>query len=261
MNKLMDLVITKVALVDEGACSDAHIKLYKRKGQGGTVMDFDSIVKALPEEQQTVLKEAVAKAQAEVPEGYVAQTTLDESEGKLKAAEGEITKLKDQMKDAPEGQSAEDILKNADLDPAVRTILTAQIAKTKAAEIAVKEMQDKADQIEFVSKAKEVSFIPEADTKVVELLKSVKGVAGAQDQLMEILKSANTLIEKGQAFSEAGTSNTGSTSTADEAWAKLEKCANELVVKTKVSQARAIEMVMEQQPDLYSEYVQALRAE
>ena len=169
--------------------------------------------------------------------------------------------MKAQLEVKTENKSAEDILKNTDLDPAIRAVLESNIAKTKAAEVAIQKMQEQAEAVEFVTKAKEVAFIPEADTKVVELLKSVKGVDGAVDRVMDILKSVNVLIEKGNAFKEVGTGGTGAAgSDADAAWAAIEKAADSLVVKGQVSKEKAIETVMEQQPALYKTYVDALRS-
>jgi len=262
MTKLLDLIITKVALVDEGSCSDAHIKLYKRKTQeGGSIMDFETIVKSLPEDQQTLVNEAITKAKAEVPEGLVPKTDLETAEAKALAAEGEVAKLKAQLEVKTENKSAEEILKSTDLDPAIRALLESNIAKTKAAEVAIQKMQENAEAVEFVAKAKEVAFVPEADVKVVELLKSVKSIDGAVDKVMDILKSVNVLIEKGNAFKEVGTGGTGATgSDADAAWATIEKTADSLVVKGNISKEKAIEMVMEQQPALYKTYVDALRS-
>ena len=111
--------------------------------------------------------------------------------------------------------------------------------------------------------ASEVSFIPEADTKVVELIKSIKGDNGAVDKVKDILKSVNTVIAKGATFKEFGTSSQEATVTtsSDEAWAVIEKAAADLVVKGKVSKAISIQMAIVQNPDLYKTYTDALRNE
>jgi hypothetical protein len=267
-SKLKHLVITKVALVDEGSCSAAHIKLYKRKEGGPKTMGLEEILKSLPEDQQKVINAAIAKAKAELPEGAISaedkqklEKAKTDAETAKTTAEAEVKKLKDQQTIA--GQSEEDILKNANLDTAVKAILERSIAKSKAAEDEVKKLKEQEENATIVAKAKEVTLIPEADTKVVELLKSIKGVDGAVDKAMEILKSANTLIEKGKAFSETGsTGNVGaSTVEADAAWAEIEKAADGLVTKGNVSKSKAIEMVIKQKPELYNKYVEALRNE
>lgn len=264
--KLKNLVITKVALVDEGSCSVAHIKLYKRKEEGGTKMEFEDILKALPEDQRAVVQAEIEKAKTMMPEGAL---TAEEAkalaaekataETEKKAAMDEVENLKKQING---GQTDEEILKSANLDPAIKAILERNIAKSKAAEAQIKKMKEEQEQATFIAKAKEVSLIPEADTKVVDLLKSVNGVEGAVDKVMDILNAANAIIAKGKTFTEFGTTGTqGVDNAAEQAWAAIEKAADELVMKGTVSKAKAIEIVTANRPELYNAYVNALRNE
>lgn len=254
--KLKNLVITKVALVDEGSCSAADIQLYKRKSEGGNKMTFDEVIKSLPEDQQKIVTAEFAKAKEMLPEGAMSA----EEAAKMKAQhEAEMKKSKEGTQENPE-----DILKNANLDPAVRDLVEKSLARSKAAEIAVIKMQEEKRDAELVAKSSSLSKIPEADTKVLNFLKSISGVAGAVDTAMDIFGTVNTLIEKGAAFQEMGSNgNAGSANTAgsDAAWAAIEKAANDLVAKGQVSKQKAITMVMEQQPELYAAYTEALRAE
>ena len=256
---LKDLVITKVALVDEGACSDAHIKFFKRKEGGNKNMTVEEIIKSLPADQQTVINKALEDAKAELPEGALSA----EDKAKLDAQHNaEMQKAKQTAKVTSAEGDAETLLKSADLDPAVKAILESQIAKAKASEIMLMKMQEERDQATFLAKAKEVNLIPEAESKVVDLLKSIKGVDGAVDAVMDILKSANTLIEKGKVFGEVGTGEGANVGTSSaEAWDAIEKAANALVVKGQVSKEKSIEMVINQQPELYNAYVNALKSE
>lgn len=259
--------ISSVDLVGEGSCGDAHITLYKNKEGGQGIMDFETLKKSLTPEELAVVEAEIAKAKAELPEGAMSSEDKKKLEDDKKKVEGEVTKLKGEVetlkKSANGGQSEEDILKNADLDPAVRAILESNIAKAAAAEVAILKMQETAEQAEFIAKAKEVSFVPEADTKVVELFKSIKGVDGAVDKVMDILKSVNTVIAKGAAFKELGTTHQGAASntSSEEAWAVIEKEANALVAKGQVTKAKSIQMVIEQNPALYKTYTDALRNE
>jgi hypothetical protein len=271
--KLKVYKINSVDLVDEGSCGAAHITLIKRK-EGGSVMTFEELKKSLTPEEITIVDAEIVKAKGEIPAGFMSPEDKKKLEDDKAAAdvakataEGEVVKMKAEIeilkKSTTPGQSEEDILKGADLSPAVRAILESNINKAKAAEIAIMKMQETTEAAEFIAKAKEVAFVPEADTKVVNLLKSVKGVAGAGDMIMDILKSVNTLVAKGAAFNEFGTSNQGAaTGGSEEAWAAIEKAASELVTKgTAVSKAKAIDMIMVEQPALYKTYVDALRNE
>lgn len=260
---LRDLVIEKVALVDEGSCSDAHIKLFKRKTEGGKSMKLDEILKSLPQEQQDVVKQALADAKAELPEGAASAEDKKKLEDDLATAMAKNKTLEDEVAKAKQPQqSEEEILKNADLDPALKALVESSINKAKAAEAAIVKMREEKLEAEYIGKAKEVNFIPEADTKVVALLKSIGGVEGAVEATMDILKSANELISKGQMFQEVGANgDQGSLATgnAEAAWGEIEKAAKELVVKGQVSESKAIEMAIEQNPALYNAYVDALR--
>lgn len=261
---LKELVIEKVALVDEGSCSDAHIKLFKRKSEeGGKPMKFEDILKSLPEDQQAVVKQAMEDAKAELPEGACSAEDKKKLEDDLAVEKAKTEKLEDEVAKAKgQTQTEEDILKNANLDPAVKALVESSLSKAKAAEAAVVKMREEKLEAEYIGKAKEVNLIPEADTKVVSLLKSINGVDGAVDAVMDILKSANELISKGQAFGELGANgDQGSLAngSADAAWAEIEKAADSLVVKGQVSKAKAIEMAIAQNPKLYDAYVAALK--
>lgn len=271
--KLKVYKISSVDLVGEGSCNDAHITLYKSKEGGKGIMEFSELKKSLTPEELACVEAEIAKAKTEptCPDcgKPMSQCTCKaDLKAKKDAAEGEVAKLKGEIETLKksanlDGQSDEDILKSANLDPAVRAILERTIAKSKAAEaevIKAKEAQETAD---FVAKAKEVSFVPESDTKVVELFKSIKGVDGAVDKVMDILKSVNTVIAKGATFNEFGSSNQGAASntSSEAAWAAIEKAANDLVVKGQVTKAKSIQMVIEQNPALYKTYTDALRNE
>jgi hypothetical protein len=270
--KLKNLVITKVALVDEGSCSVADIKLYKRK-EGGSVMGIDEILKSLTEEQRKVVLDAIEKAKGAIcPDckkpmaectckGTLAQNLADATKQK-ETAEAEVKKLKDAANVG--AQTEEEILKNANLDPAVKALLERQIAKSKAAEEEVKKMKEKEETDTLIAKSKELTLIPEAETKVFAVLKSVSKIDGAVDKVMEVLKAANELIAKGSALGDIGSgSGTGaSTVAADAAWAAIEKEADALVTKgQQTSRAKAIDFVIKNKPELYNTYVEALRSE
>lgn len=271
--KLKVYKISSVDLVNEGSCGEAHIRLIKSKEGGNTMFDLEVFKKSLTPEELVGFEAAIAKAKGEIPEGFMTpeqKKKLEDDKAAADvaktAADGEVVKLKAEVETLKKGKGSveteEDILKNADLSPAIRAILESNIAKSKAAEAVVMKMQETNEAAEYITKAKEVAFVPEAATKVVELLKSVKGVTGASDMIMDILKSVNTLVAKGATFKELGSSNQDvAAGTSEEAWAAIEKAANGLVAKGTVSKAKSVEMVMAEQPELYKTYVDALRSE
>lgn len=262
--KLKNLVITKVALVDEGACSAAHIKLFKRKEGGQDVMNFEEIIKKLPEDQQQIIQAEITKAKEELPEGALSAEEAKKLAEEKAAAELAKTTAMDEVESLKKGKNepnTEDVLKNA--DPVIKAAFEKMKAQAAAAEAVAKQILAEKEETEFLAKAKEVNLIPEADKKVVSLLKSIKGVDGAVESVMEILKSANDVIAKGKVFDEVGSGASGSSNgtSADDAWEAIEKAAAKLVVKGQVTQAQAIQRVITEQPELYKSYVTALKGE
>ena len=155
--KLTNLKITKVSLVDEGACSAAHITLFKQK-KGGSEMTFEEMMESLSEEQQAIIKakfdaqnEELEKAKEECSEK---EQELEEAKKAFSEKEEELEKVKQEKKDletkaseteeeedlaieansedgvtkAKEELTEEEILKN--VDPAVKEMI--QKAKSEA---------------------------------------------------------------------------------------------------------------------------------
>lgn len=293
---LKNLTITKVALVDEGSCSAAHIKLYKRKG-GNEVMGIEDILKMLPEDKREEAKAAIEKAKAEAKAAGagtgsgvcpncgkpLAQCTcakdVDEavaSADKAKQAKTsknpvvakaatKVVELSDQiakLKDADPSKSEEELLKS--MDPAVRTIFEKQRAKTIAAEEAIKKMQEATDNQEALAKARE---LPHLATKEEELAKSFKVLKGANPeaftQVFSVLKAADKMVADGKVIETVGASGDSGvddvTKAADAAWTKIEQKAEEIKKSGKVSKEMAIKQAISENPALYKEYLDNLK--
>lgn len=262
--KLKNLVITKVALVDEGSCSAAHIKLYKRK-EGGSIMKFEDIMKALTPEQQAVVNAEIEKAKTACAEE--SKAALDKAAEDLKAAEdakalaeqekenamSELNKMKQEA-----NKSEEDILKN--VDPAVRAILEKSRAQAAAAEAAVRKMKEEQDTAEAIAKAKELPNLGTGEEELSSVLKSLKATDEKLfNTVFGIMKSADAVIAKGAAFEEKGTSQegNGNIQKAADAWAKIETAAAEIAKSRNITKEAAVSVVIEEQPDLYRSYLDA----
>ena len=262
--KLKNLVITKVALVDEGSCSAAHIKLYKRK-EGGSIMKFEDIMKALTPEQQAVVNAEIEKAKTACAEE--SKAALDKAAEDLKAAEdakalaeqekenamSELNKMKQEA-----NKSEEDILKN--VDPAVRAILEKSRAQAAAAEAAVRKMKEEQDTAEAIAKAKELPNLCTGEEELSSVLKSLKATDEKLfNTVFGIMKSADAVIAKGAAFEEKGTSQegNGNIQKAADAWAKIETAAAEIAKSRNITKEAAVSVVIEEQPDLYRSYLDA----
>jgi hypothetical protein len=250
-NLILDLMVDRVDLVDEGANSEAFIKLYKRK-ENEPAMKFEDILKSLKPEHVAVVETELAKAKGEIPEETVlelakAKTDLDTAQTELARVtkEQEVAKSKDSEPDF------EEVLKS--LDPSVQEVFKSLKAQKDAAEQVARDAADKAATEEAVSKAKELKSLPVEEARLVEVMK------GITPEIHEILKAANQAIEDGGLFDEVGkskdkakTTNDGS---ADQAWTEIEKKAGEIKTRDSITFEAAISKAIMENPELYKEYL------
>lgn len=287
--KLKHLVITKVALVDEGACSAAHIKLYKRKEGGIYTMELEEVLKLIPEDQREAAKAAIEKAKADAakaasvkaaddaedaidgglddamenPDGTPKKDTKKKSvakvAAKIKGLNAEITKLKG----ATTTKTEDELLKS--VDPAIRAILEKAKNQAAAAEAAVLKMKDETDTQESLAKAKE---LPNIGAKSEDLAKSFKALKKLDEKVFndvfDVLKSANALIADGNPLGELGASgvavdDVALTKAADVAWTAIEKKADDIKKTANCSKEQAISKAITANPELYKQYLNNLK--
>ena len=242
-NLLMDLVVYRVALVDEGANSAAFIKLYKRK-EMETGMDFNEIISKLKSEHAEVIQAELAKAKAEVPEEIAKE--LSDTKAELETIKAELEKFKEEAKKAKEPaqeENFEEVLKN--LDPAVQKVFKSLQAQKEAAEQVAKQLQEQKEEEEAIAKARALKALPVEEEKLVQVVK------GVSDDVYEILKSAAKVLEESNLFEEIGKSNAGTT----DAWSKIEKKAEEIAKRDGITIEKAISVVINENPELYKEYL------
>lgn len=262
--KLKNLTITKVALVDEGSCSDAHIRFYKRKEGGNSGMTFEEFLKTLSEDQQALVTDAVNKAKEELPEGTPTPEQLQEKE----QAVADLTKAKEdleakvaELEKKEETEEEEDVMKN--LDPKVKALIEKAKNQATAAEAAVKKMREDQDAVEALAKAKELPNIgaPEEDlAKNLQKLKSLD--EEVFNTMFGVLKAANEMIAAKESLDELGTSKDNDeaiSKAADEAWTKIEKHADELMKSKEMTKEAAIAETIRTHRDLYKQYLDAAK--
>lgn len=234
---VLDLLVDRVDLVDEGANSEAFIKLYKRKERRDT-MTFEEILAKMKPEHAEVVKQYVADKDLTVD--------LNKAKEKITELEGDLEKVaKSKTVEEP---AFEDVLKS--LDPAVQEVFKSMQAQKDAAEAVAKQAADERLNTEAIAKAKELKALPVDETKLVEVLKSIT------PEVHEILKAANKAISEDSVFEEIGKTKTDTSSGAGDAWGKIEKKAKAIEVEQKVSKAKAISIAVNQNPDLYKEYLE-----
>lgn len=249
--ELIDPEYTRVDLVKEGANSQAHIKLFKSRG--GIGMNPEEILAKLDPSHRTVLEKALKDAKdAEA----VAKDAADK-------AQKELQDLKDSQ-NINKSADPEEILKSVK-DPAVRALLETQIAKTKIAEDEVRKAREAALETEAIAKAAEVPAIGAEQEGLVKLYKTLKLMnADVCEEVFGIFKAASALATSGKAFSEVGKVGAAADTAVNEeaAWNAIEKAADEIKKSSpELSQAVAIKKAINENPELYNEYLKAQRAQ
>lgn len=258
---LEDLVITRVDLVDEGANSAAFIELYKRKERGDKMELKDIIAKMKPEHAAVVqseidnLSSEVTKAKESIAaltiERDNAKEALEKAIGDLKVANEELAKAKSELEALKANNAAsdeEDIIKA--MSEEARALFTKMKAQKEAAEEAIRKAKEAEAHATAVAKAAELKAIPIEHDKLVGILK------GASPELIEVLTTINSAVES-TVLGEVGKRVPGqASSSSEEAWAKIEAKASEIAKAKGISKAKAISQAVDENPDLYKEYLQ-----
>lgn len=258
---LEDLVITRVDLVDEGANSAAFIELYKRKERKDK-MELKDIIAKMNPEHAAVVQAEVDKLSGEVAKAKdsVAALTIERDDAKealekavkdLKAAKEELAQAKlelNTLKANTASSDEEDIIKTMPAE--ARALFTKMKAQKEAAEEAIRKAKEAEAHAIAVAKAAELKAIPIEHDKLVGILK------GASPELIEVLTTINSAVES-TVLGEVGKRTPGqASSSSEEAWAKIEAKASEIAKAKGISKAKAISQAVEENPDLYKEYLQ-----
>lgn len=282
--KLTNLKITKVSLVDEGACSAAHITLFKQK-KGGSEMTFEEMMESLSEEQQAIIKakfdaqnEELEKAKEECSEK---EQELEEAKKAFSEKEEELEKVKQEKKDletkaseteeeedlaveadsedgvtkAKEELTEEEILKN--VDPAVREMIQKAKSEAEVHKQAVLKMKEEKEIAEVTEIAKSLSGVGTEETQMVSMLRKAKSLdVELYAEVLKALQVANNIIADSELLKEKGQSFAGNDV---DAWSKVDAKADEIAKTRGVSKAKATNIVIDEFPELYQAYLDSLR--
>ena len=275
--KLTNLKITKVSLVDEGACSAAHITLFKQK-KGGSEMTFEEMMESLSEEQQAIIK---AKFDAQNEELEEAKKAFSEKEEELekvkqekkdletKASETEEEEDEEEQDDdlalesnsedgvtkAKEELTEEEILKN--VDPAVREMIQKAKSEAEVHKQALIKMKEEKEVAQLTEIAKSINNVGTEETQLVSMLKKAKSVdVEFYNEVLKTLQVANNIIADSELLKEKGQSFAGNDV---DAWSKVDAKADEIAKTRNVSKAKATNIVIDEFPELYQAYLDSLR--
>lgn len=117
----------------------------------------------------------------------------------------------------------------------------------------LKEERDARILKEFIAKAEELDHIPMSAEELGALLKLLaERLPDEYDKIEDLLEAINEMLAAGSVFKEIGTTQRGASS----AWAKIEQMASSMIQKdAKVTKEQAIAKVLEDNPELYAEYL------
>lgn len=253
---MVDLDISRVDLVKEGADDNAFIKYFKNR-EGGPAMTFKEIIAKLKPEDKAVIEAELEKAKNSGAEETEGEKEKPEDETPKEKKEGtEVTKEKEEK---PEEDDMEEVFKS--LDPRVKALFDAVNAKATAAEAVAKSLVEKELEAEAVAKAKEVAGIGASEEQLVKIYKSLKETNAALcSEVFGIFKTAANVKEAGEGiFDTVAKHKGGVENTTGNAWDRIMAEATE-VAKTKgITEAAAVSEVVKAKPELYKEYLQELK--
>lgn len=266
---LEDLVVDRVDLVDEGANSAAFIELFKRKERKES-MDYKEVIAKMSPEQGKLVQAELDKLAGEVTkakedlatvttERDEAKKQLDETNGKLKTANDDLATAKSELDALKQDEGKDDAAKAAfdeeetmkAMPKEARELFTKMKAQKNAAEEELRKAKDAEKHADAVAKAATLKSLPIEQAKLVELVK------GATPEVLELLATVATAMDE-TVLGEVGKSKAGAgtASTSNEAWAQIEAKADEVAKKDSISKAKAISKVVNENPDLYKQYLQ-----
>lgn len=274
--ELLDLVVDRVDLVDEGANSAAFIELYKRK-EICEAMNFEEILSKLKPEHAEVIQAAFDEANGSIEKMRndldEANRTIADKDVEIATVNEELAKAKSEvevLKSAPctcggeatdEGMckecgklvkksapSEDEVLKS--MPEAAREMFIKMRAQKDAAEEAVRKAAEEKAENEAIAKAASLKALPVEQEKLVGIVKS------ASEEVLELLTTINNAIEQ-TVLDEVG-KNKGNGAKLDgpDAWSEIEAKANEIAKRDGITIEKAIGKAVEENPELYRNYLE-----
>lgn len=266
-SRLEKLLIDRVDLVDDGANPDASILLFKRdqgddmaddKAKDDDVQKAGKAISAARMARLKSLRDELASLIADAQGDKMADEDKDKDDvGKAKdAAEDPVVKAKFEA-----FQKQIDDLK-AQADDAIAKAAAAKAEADAAVAKAAQEVE-KRERADFAKRATDdLSHLPgSADDKGNLLYTLSKKLDDAEFKAIDtMLKAANEAAKTGKVTEEVGKS--GKAPAGDSAFAKMKTLAAELVAKgTAKTEADAIAVVAQTNPELYAEHLADMKAQ
>ena len=268
---LQDLVIDRVDVVEEGACSAAFIEICKRK-EKANIMTFEEIIAKMKPEHAEVIKAELKKSTDKVAEltGQVetlnadvqkANTALTDAQGALSQAQEDlkVEKAKNEelskagcggKKTSKAGcgscdeEDEEEVIKS--MPEAAQALFKTMKAQKEAAEEEIRKAKDAELTAQAVAKAKTMKSLPIEENALVDILKSA-------DEAVVNLLSATAAAIDGTVLTEVGKS---APKGPNDAWATIEAEASKIAKERNITEQKAVSVVIKEKPELYKQYLE-----
>ena len=269
---LQDLVIDRVDVVEEGACSAAFIEICKRK-EKANIMTFEEIIAKMKPEHADVIKAELKKSTDKVAEltGQVetlnadvqkANTDLTDAQGALSKAQEDlkVEKAKNEelskagcggkKKTSKAGcgscdeEDEEEVIKS--MPEAAQALFKTMKAQKEAAEEEIRKAKDAELTAQAVAKAKTMKSLPIEENALVEILKS------ADESVVNLLSATAAAID-GTVLTEVGKS---APKGPNDAWATIEAEASKIAKERNITEQKAVSVVIKEKPELYKQYLE-----
>ena len=267
--ELKRLKIDRVDLVPEGANSAAFVTLYK--GKELNHMELDEILEKMKPEHAEVIKSTLsalksdreaaikAKEDAEAARDEAIKAKEDamnnsNSGGDDPSNEGDEPGKKPKAKTCTkkEGTTSfdedEQLAKSLEgVDPVIKEYIERINKQKDAAEEVAKTAIAKEKHAAAVAKAEDLKALPVEKGALVDFIEK------SSEETVDMLSAIAKGIE-GTVLTEVGKSAPGSA--LDDAWSKIENKADEIAKERNITKEAAVSVVIEEQPDLYKEYLE-----
>lgn len=253
------LIVDRVDLVDLGANDDSFIRVFK--GRNVKELTFEEVLKSLPEDQRKLVEtkltdvtkskdtaeESLAK---EVEKAKTAEKEAKEAKEALAKSKEELEKAKKSAAEPSDEPSEEEVLKS--MPEFMRERFISQKKQLELAEEMTRQSMEREAELKAVQKAKDLKALPLTDDELTTIAKSV------DDDTFNILSALAKNIGESDAFTDIGKSRgPKADSTGD--FSIIEKRATEIATAKGISHAHAIREVVENNPELYKQYLGGLK--
>ena len=272
MAKLSDLEVYEVSLVPKGANNKKYI-LMKEFGGNQMGNQVQNVIKGILEanlkdekKADEILKSYKLSEEAEeVTKSIVKLISAykDELPQDVLKAIGDITDLKVEKSDSVDEPVDEDISKSLN-DPktpeSVRKAIDflteqnkATVKKNEELEAQIKKAENEKLDQQFNEIVKGYKNISATDENLAQVLKSVGQKAPQElNSILKVLKAADELLDNQDIYKEFGSNGQMGT---NDTWGKIEKMAEVEAKENKMTKEEAISKVLQDNPNLYSEYL------